>query len=87
MSLTLKYYQSGDSENTVLRKILDNQTSAIINGGGGGGPVDPAADIDWTGQHTFTLAPEVGITDIGAFANPTFLGHGRMPYVDCDWSP
>lgn len=37
MALTLQYYSDGDYSNTILRKILQNQVYAIINGGGGGG--------------------------------------------------
>ena len=37
MPLTIKYYQPGDDSNTIERKILENQTYAIINGGGGAG--------------------------------------------------
>ncbi len=37
MPLAIQYYQPGDYDNTILRKLLLNQVYAIINGGGGGG--------------------------------------------------
>lgn len=55
MALTLQFYQPGDYDNTILRKLLQNQTYAIINGGGGGGgtPGGSAGDLQYNNAGLF----------------------------------
>src|SRR6478736_1866756 len=72
MAPTIQYYSDGDPSNTILRKILQNQTYAIINGGGGGGSTPGGVSGDWQYNNAGSLGgltPAAGWNTV--FVTPT----------------
>jgi len=73
--MALRYYQPGDYDNTILRKLLENQTQLILGtltlattGGGGGGAVDSV-----NGETGVVVLDAIDVGASPAFSDSTSL--------------